>query len=901
MTLELERNGSRAKEIGVDFATAIVEATPELRRIAGYYVGNPDSAEDVVQATLLTAIERAESYDRARPLVPWLAGILLNKVAALRRERRARELEPDRLLGPSSESIAASNEIERLVEEGLAQLPPKYRVVLELYLRDGEQGAEIAARLRKPPGTVRAQIHRGLGRLRALLPGSLALGTLFAFLLGRFRASASPSGPGGGPQAIPRKGWLRANPGLSLAAGVLVLATGGIALSASLDRGRVAGVSAPTSGAVDVADLGAASARERRSIDPLEQGALALSPADAPGASVATLALHVFDRRSRAPLAGAELAASAETRDGERLELRTSTDDAGNARLELAPATVERLTVRASAPGHAPHWSAWNATTTTFDGRAALRIPLHGARRIGGTLVDEAGRGIADALVHASIPMLVDDELWSAAPEELVTRTDDEGRWSLADAPDDAGQIHLRLAHPEYVSELAIDDRRRPPPEELWAGTSRVELARGRPIALRVLDPRGSPVADAVVRLLEHRDPPQITIQLATDDQGRVEFAAPDEDAYIVQVRAPGYVPSALFLGRDARPESEVRLRIGTPVTVQILDADGLPAADARVRRFGSTWDESIGTDAEGFLRLEVPEEKAAWISVRRSGIWGASGARVGTTTREIRLPREVRVSGQALDASSGLPIERSILRLLTPDGTEVARLQHAGGTDFEFAFYPQRSTAPGSAPATSFALEVSAPGFVTELTEALPTVEELRIEPRLSPTAALDLLLVDGSGSPADYAGLAVCRAGAEGSLTSGLLIAPEGQRKVFARGDGRLRLNRPEGSFALAVVGQAGFAYVRDGELGPDGRIEMRRWGRVEGRGEPGTEIRLEPLGDYPGLAFDYGTRVDERGRYQFRGVPAGLARVHPASDPARAVVVHVVSGETAEATLP
>jgi hypothetical protein len=673
-----------------------------------------------------------------------------------------------------------------------------------------------------------------------------------------------------------------------------VLVAGGIALSASLDGGRVASVSAPSSLALDVADSGSAAARERRSIEAPAPG-LAPSATEAAGANTAALGLHVFDRRSRAPLAGAELLVSAETRDGERLELRTSSDETGNARLDLAPTTIERLTVRASAAGHAPHWSAWNASTTTFEERAALRIPLHGARRIGGTLVDEAGRGIANALVHVSIPMLVDDELWLSAPEELVTRTDVEGDWSLADAPDDASQLHVRLAHPEYVSELSIDDRRRPPPEELWAGTSRVELARGRPLALRVLDPRGSPMVGAVVRLLEHRDPPQVAIQLATDEQGRVEFAAPDLDAYIVQVRAPGYVPSALFLGRDARPESEVRLRAGTPVTVQILDADGLPAADARVRRFGSTWDESLGTDAEGRIQLDVPQERSAWIAVRRPGILGFSGARVGTTTREIRLPREVRVTGEVRDGSSGLPIERSVLRLLA-GGTEVARLQHAGGTDFDVAFYPHPSGAAGGA----FALEVSAPGFVTELTEELPTIGNLRIEPRLSPTDALELLLVDAHGSPADYAGLAVCRAGAEGSLVSGCLFAPEGQRKVFARGDGRLHFNRPEGSFALAVLGQAGFAYVRDTELTSDGRIEMRRWGRVEGRGEPGTEIRLEPLGEFPGLTFDYRTRVDERGRYQFRGVPAGLARVHPATDPARAVVVDVVSGETAEASL-
>ncbi len=897
MTLELEAHGARSSDTERDFAATLVAVTPELRRIACYYVSNVDSAEDVVQSTLLTAIERGSAYDPRRPLVPWLVGILLNKIAAQRRERRGRALddEPDLLLGPSSESIAVSNEIDRLVDEGLRQLPPKYREVLELYLRDGQQGAEIAARLRRPPGTIRAQIHRGLNRLRALLPASLALGTLFTFLAGRARASGSARRARPAPPARTGKTpWMRAPRALPitagvLTAGVLTVAAGWFAFSVDSDSGRR--TVRVAIGSADEPDEGTRTPSGGRA-DTLATGAsrdvLGAPPTPPTDSRTTSLPLFVIDRRTRAPLPDVELAAVAETLGGERIELRARTGPEGGATLDLAPAALERLTVRASHAGHAPFWSVWNARATALDDRAVLWIPLHESRPIGGTLVDEAGRPVSGALVQAAITMLVDDELWTLAPEELVTRTDEHGAWRLEEAPAFPGQIRLRFAHPEYVSELRYDERRTPPPEELWDSTSRVVLSRGRPLELRVLDARGVPIANASVRLLERRDPPDVVTRLASDDEGRASFAAPDEDVYLVHVRAPQFAPETLFLGRDTPEHLEVRLDPSTSVALRIVDEDGLPVHDARVRRFGSAWDESFGTDAEGLSSLDLAAGEPVWVSIRRPGVFGSFVARVDSTTQVVRLPRPVRVSGRVTDASSGSAIDHASLRLLGQGGVEIGRLQHSGSGDLGFAFYP---------PGPAFVLETSAVGYETSRSGELSSAADLRLETRLAPIAALLFEVVDEHGAPVDYAELAVCRTASETTLSRGRLFLPSGASKIRAKGDGTLRMNRPEGSFALALVSQSGFAFVRDTELPANGRIVVAPWGRVEGRSEPGQEIRLEPLGDFAGLAFDYAARADDAGRFHFRGVPPGLVRVHPGSDPGAAIVVEVPSGSAAQ----
>ena len=50
---------------------------PRLLRMALHLGRDPGDAEDLVQATFLTAIEKAATYDASRPLLPWLTGILI--------------------------------------------------------------------------------------------------------------------------------------------------------------------------------------------------------------------------------------------------------------------------------------------------------------------------------------------------------------------------------------------------------------------------------------------------------------------------------------------------------------------------------------------------------------------------------------------------------------------------------------------------------------------------------------------------------------------------------------------------------------------------------------------------------------------------------------------------------
>lgn len=156
----------------------------DLLRVAMHLVRQPATAEDLVQATFLAAIEGAARYDETRSLRSWLLGILHNQ-AKWRLRSDARAPDAERLPEPEQRGpfdSAVSAEFTERVDAAIAALPEVYRPVLRLSLKHQLSAAEIAHSLGRPAGTVRSQVVRGLELLRAKLPASAQAGALAALL-----------------------------------------------------------------------------------------------------------------------------------------------------------------------------------------------------------------------------------------------------------------------------------------------------------------------------------------------------------------------------------------------------------------------------------------------------------------------------------------------------------------------------------------------------------------------------------------------------------------------------------------------------------------------------------------------------------------------------------------------
>ncbi len=183
--LTLEQQFARFCDAGDPLAMAEVfdRAAPELLSLARRLTPGGIAAEDLIQETFLAAIEHRESFDRSRLLLPWLVGILVRQAGSARRRAR-RALDPGRVVATQEappEADAEAREFQELVLEALSRLSKHDRAVLVPLLFDGQRAVSIARQLGARPDTIRMRIHRGLDRLRRLLPAGAALPGFLGF------------------------------------------------------------------------------------------------------------------------------------------------------------------------------------------------------------------------------------------------------------------------------------------------------------------------------------------------------------------------------------------------------------------------------------------------------------------------------------------------------------------------------------------------------------------------------------------------------------------------------------------------------------------------------------------------------------------------------------------------
>ncbi len=166
----------------------------ELLNLARHLCGDSHAAEDLLQATFLSAIDSAPRFESNHRVTPWLVGILTNQVRNHRRKvKRAASTNADGIDGIATDltgpaSSAANREFRSACEASIRELPKAYTEVVRLTVDEGMRPAEIAERLGRPAGTVRSQVTRGMSLLREALPVA-ALPVVVAATSGRGTAA----------------------------------------------------------------------------------------------------------------------------------------------------------------------------------------------------------------------------------------------------------------------------------------------------------------------------------------------------------------------------------------------------------------------------------------------------------------------------------------------------------------------------------------------------------------------------------------------------------------------------------------------------------------------------------------------------------------------------------------
>jgi RNA polymerase sigma-70 factor (ECF subfamily) len=170
-----------------------------LFRAAWSILKNRSEAEEAVQAAYLSAFAKIGSFEGRSTLSTWLTRIVVNEALGRRRAegRRRRQLEQggvavmdayrETLMRGSQadapDAVLARQQIRKLLEQAVADLPDMFRIVFVLREIEGLSSEETPVVLDVPVPTVKTRLLRARRRLRELLAPEMttALNGTFPF------------------------------------------------------------------------------------------------------------------------------------------------------------------------------------------------------------------------------------------------------------------------------------------------------------------------------------------------------------------------------------------------------------------------------------------------------------------------------------------------------------------------------------------------------------------------------------------------------------------------------------------------------------------------------------------------------------------------------------------------
>jgi RNA polymerase sigma factor (sigma-70 family) len=630
---------------------------PELLSFARRFAGGAAAAEDLVQQTFVRAIERAEQFDPARRLLPWLMAILANEA---RMERRRAEPDPARVAARAAEEPpheAVRGETRRAVDAALAALPAEQREVITLRHLHGLPPRRIAAALSIPVATVKTRLKRGTQRLAASLPPGLAFGAAMSLISGCGIAAvrravlthAGASAPVAGALGI--AAILIMNKtllvGISLAAATAALVALSVLTAPPDGPPHVAEASRPAA-AIPLTGTGpeptATTPAGVRTAAPPVASVAPTGPPPADETVAIDLTVRAVWQASRRPAARVPL----QLHVLEQPLAHGWTDDHGVTHFVLtAPAwhwqrgeggSAREVSVCTPLMPGRTFVAALRDVAGEHEAGAELEIALAEGQQVHGTVVDADGQPVAGARVWLAI---------QPYPEVVVAGTDAGGEFTIGGLP--VGFVlratnGTRTSKPATVADLGNDQR------------LLLRLGRdGAGLHVRVVA-SGRAVAGATVRLdASFRGlGGEPSMQHTTDAHGSATFAGVPTGVLRLEVLHHDHPPA----------QREVGIGAGDAHRVETVELGAVATLVGIVRRGGRGVPTSVMLDGAGSLfhrDLHADEEgrfRADRVAVGPHRLFFRHGAtsctrlvelHAGEQTIEFELPGGATIAGRLL------------------------------------------------------------------------------------------------------------------------------------------------------------------------------------------------------------------------------------------------------------
>lgn len=151
---------------------ALVQEAPKLRKFALRLTRNTSDADDLLQATLLRALEKKELFQPGTDLFKWTSKMMFNLFVSeyRRKTKHETQYDPENFIDacsvePSQEAIMDL----KTVSAAMGKLSQEHREILILVCVKGMRYEEAATQLKVPVGTVRSRLSRARECLQKMM------------------------------------------------------------------------------------------------------------------------------------------------------------------------------------------------------------------------------------------------------------------------------------------------------------------------------------------------------------------------------------------------------------------------------------------------------------------------------------------------------------------------------------------------------------------------------------------------------------------------------------------------------------------------------------------------------------------------------------------------------------
>lgn len=162
-----------------DFRVLVERYSADAITLAARMLGNRSDAEEVVQDAFVRAYKGLTGFRRDARFSTWFYRIVYNLCLTVRERRKTRShlslstavvtmeavaLQGDAALRP--DRLLEHDELQRVVEEGINEIPVTYRDVFLLFFSQAMSYEEIAELMVLPLNTVKSRLFRARAMLR---------------------------------------------------------------------------------------------------------------------------------------------------------------------------------------------------------------------------------------------------------------------------------------------------------------------------------------------------------------------------------------------------------------------------------------------------------------------------------------------------------------------------------------------------------------------------------------------------------------------------------------------------------------------------------------------------------------------------------------------------------------